>query len=212
MKDINEIKSHLSYVITLLFMFSCAYVPKKSVEPILNSPKASKEMECEKINARFGLMDHLPFEVKHLRHSELVEKNDQDQSETILLKKIKESGNFILNNEGRTDQELILGFTEYRETDNYGYLWIPVFTLGIIPALVDTHYSLGLRIFDKDGKLLREYKSSIVDFDYYVGLWFIPIAKKDGSLNLREIEKRYLPLFFDELMNKVKADNIIKCK
>lgn len=204
-------KFDLNYMIMLFFLYSCAYVPKNTKVNVSNSPKIGNEFKCKRISARFGLSDHIPFEVKYLRHSELVEKDEQTQAETVLLNEIKETRIFNLAETQDSSEKLVFGFTIYRETDNYGFLWLPIFTLGIIPAAVDTHYSLGLRVFDGDGKLLKEYSSSVVDFKYYVGLWFIPIAKKETSLNLRDIEKKYLPRFFDEIMTQVKRDKIINC-
>lgn len=194
-------------IVQMIFLFSCAYIPK-GIKMQYNAEEQNTK-KCEKISARFGLIEHLPFEIKFLKHSELKE-NVESNAEAKILTLIKESGNFN-SSVSESSKDLILGFTIYRETHNYGLLWLPALTLGIIPAKMSTDYSLGLRVFKTNGELLKEYKSTTRNFDYYVGLWFIPLSGSDEALNLRDIENKFLPVFFDELMQALKKDKIIAC-
>lgn len=201
-------------LLQIVFLFSCAYIPKTLEQPDvkLNNAGVQKIERCKKIYGRFGLIEHLPFEPKYLKHSEIEDNAVLENAELKIRNLIKDSGILDFSSKSDFAKSLIFGYTIYRDTHNYGLLWLPALTLGIIPAKVTTDYSLGVRVFNANGSLLKEYKSSVVAFDYYVGLWFVPLAYRDDSLNLREIENKYLPVLYYDVLEKMSSDGVISCK
>lgn len=201
------------FLLAVLILNACAYIPAESGKKIVSvSSQRVKEKNCQKVLARVGLMQQIPFEISDLERTELRDNTTLSNDGNVLKSVIRESEVFDISGMPTKKEALIFGYSIYRKTHNYGLLWFPYLTLGIIPAKVSSDYLLGVRVFNKEGKLLTEYKSQPIHFDYYVGLWFVPLAKRNDSLNLREIENKYLPALFYDVLEQMSNDGVVSCK
>ncbi len=105
----------------------------------------------------------------------------------------------------------IFAFSVVRKTKNWGLLWIPALTLGIIPVSLDGEASMRLKVFDQDGKLLGDFVSANYRYDVYAGIPFlIPMMFSERYRNLDKLEEERIRAVLAELSEKCVAAGILK--
>lgn len=196
-----------------IFISGCAFSP---VTDVTKFPKSSaKKSNCDVVTAKiaFSIVD---FEMDKLPIADLTDDQKrfrrEDDYAKIILSHLEENHVIQYTKSHAGSDYLIMGFTLKQVDYKWGLAWLPALSLGIIPIKTDGEYSMSLRIFSSSGTFIREYNSSKLQYERYVGWLLLPFAPwSKATWSDKGTLVKFVPLMVDELIDQMKNDRIV-CK
>lgn len=197
--------------LAILGLSACVAIPKH--DQILGSFSAPVG-SCEKVGITTSFYDTLDsaFFIDEQIDPKERWRGSRNPSQFI-LEQLEASSLFELSVSPSVHQKYFIEFRrvvrDYNSRLQKISLWISTFTLGVFPGWGDGDYYLTATIFDTEGKKVAEYKSTIIQYDFYHGLVFLPFNYHEHTMAY--INEKYLSQLTSEIIGKMIQDKLIKC-